>query len=74
MLENLLQSLVEKHDGPIFSPNWSDFHRETRHVHDWRTYVPTPLQHDDYWSQLDVKTRAVLIETCECLAEKEDWD
>ena len=50
------------------SPNWSDAVR----VHDWRNYIPEPIQ--KRWQNLAVETRIVAACMAEMQAKNEHWD
>jgi hypothetical protein len=53
--------------------DWPEFHQQTKHMHDWRTYVPTELR-DKAWDALTLETRCALVAAGEEMADREDWD
>lgn len=63
---------LERYEGDAVNPNWEEFDREWKHVHDWRTYVPRDLRAD--WGMLPLIARCAVIHCCQEAAGREEWD
>lgn len=54
------------------APDWDEFDRAWKHVHDWRTHIPKELR--EAWPLLTANERRVAIACCQQAADGEDWD
>ena len=56
----------------VFSPDFEEFDRLGKRVHNWRTYVTGGIRNN--WNNLSVETRLAVIEVCEEVADAEEWN
>ena len=56
----------------VLNPDWNEFNRTRKHVHDWRTYVIEPIR--EKWDHLSLETRYCVVVTCQSVADAEHWD
>ena len=53
-------------------PNWDDYNKEYKHVHDWRRYMNGALR--VHWPHMTLISRAVVAVALQDTADKEEWD
>lgn len=54
------------------NPRFEEFDKEYKHVHDWRNYVSEEVR--KVWFSLPLIARLAVIDCCEEVADKENWD
>jgi len=54
------------------NPNWEEFDRKQKAVHDWRSYVNEETR--KLWDRLTLETRIILISNLQEVADQEHWD
>jgi len=54
------------------NPDWDEFYKHNRHVHDWRTYITDEVREN--WDNLNLETRCVAINIAQACADRENWD
>ncbi len=64
--------LCEENKEQAENPQWEDFDKQWKHVHDWRTYVTTEIR--VAWFDIDVATRCLIISIAQEAADHEHWD
>lgn len=65
-------SALEKYREDALNPNWAEFDSRKRHMHDWRTYVTENVR--AIWDTIPVEGRMALIDCCDDVASREEWE
>lgn len=56
----------------VYHPKWGEFQKESKHVHDWRTYIPEHLQ--EIWEEIAIESRLLMFEVADYAASMEHWE
>lgn len=56
----------------VYNPQWEKFRKESKHVHDWRTYIPENIQ--KMWNDISVESRLMMYEVADYAASQEHWE
>lgn len=64
----LFEEVVEQ----AVNPDWEGFNNMTKHVHEWRSYIPEQLE--KRWFEIPLESRMYMIAVAEDAAGRENWD
>ena len=53
-------------------PEWEEFHKQLKHVHDWRTYIPEGFEKN--WENIPIECRMYMVGVADNAASMESWD
>jgi len=67
-----LIKLVNEHYNEAVNPNWKEFDRQWKHIHDWRTYITDEVRTN--WDKIPLIGRCAIISCCKETAGNENWD
>lgn len=60
--------LFDNHLEKAKDPNWEG----SSGIHDWRDYIADKIKKN--WETLPLEVRCAVIEQCQDIADKEEWD
>lgn len=63
---------ILEHIKDAENPDWEEFNKAWKHVHDWRTYVTEEVR--IMWELIPLIGRCAIISCCERVASNEEWD
>ena len=53
-------------------PNWEQYDKQTKHVHDWRSYITDGVRMA--WFEIPLEGRIAVIEVAQECADGEGWN
>lgn len=75
-MENVPIEQMDKHLSQYIesakNPDWEEFDKEWKHVHDWRTYITEEVKTN--WDKIPLIGRCAIISCCKEVASRENWD
>jgi hypothetical protein len=66
-----LEQMIASYSKDANNPQWEEWDRQWKHVHDWQTYAQKLRP---FWNQLSLEARCAVVAVCEEAASREDWD
>jgi len=64
--------MIEQYKEQAENPNWKEFDKQRKHIHDWRTYITEEVR--VIWEDVSLIGRCAIISCCENVAGNEEWD
>jgi hypothetical protein len=64
--------MFDEHIEEAMNPNWEEFDKQWKHVHDWRTYITDEVR--EVWNDIDLEARCIVIHIAQASADSESWE
>lgn len=63
---------LEQHREAALNPDWAEYDRVYKHIHDWRSYVTAEVR--AVWDEIPIEGRLAIVHCCEETASREEWN
>jgi len=65
-------ALFEDNIEQAKNPDWEEFDKKYKRVHDWRTYITPEVRKQ--WDFIDLEARCIVIHIAQEVADSEHWE